>query len=602
MKKMVMNKLNLVIGGEAGYGIMNTGLAFAKFSIRNGLYAFLSHEYPSLVRGGHNTSAVRVSDSEIGSHHDKLSILIALNEETIEKHYEQLEHDGILIYDKAEIKELNIPAKGIQLVDVPFVKISTEICNKRLLSNSVALGATVAVLNGELKIMNGILKEMYEEKGKEIIEWNLKACKAGYDSVKKNFHGRVNHEIKAIKSAKKCIITGNEAIGLGALAAGCKFHSQYPMTPTTQLLTFMALYGPKNGAVVVQPEDEISSIHMAIGASFAGVRAMCATAGGGFCLMSEGFGLAGITEIPIVVVVGQRAGPATGLPTKTEQSDLNLALHSGQGEIARIVIAPSDVEDAFYSTIEAFELADKFQVPAILLPDKYLCVNGKTTEKISCSDLTINRGKLISDKQLSAMTEFKRYSLETEDGVSYRSIPGQKNGMYDAASDEHNEFGQIVEDSKPRTCMMEKRMKKIPFILKDLSKPELIGDKNADITLIGWGSTKSAIEEAMDELRDSANLSVNHLHVKYLSPFQSDDIKNILSGCKKIIIIEGNYTSQLASLIREKTGIEIKYKINRYDGKQFTSHEIYKKVMEVLGNGISGTVQNKSFGGAQWQI
>ncbi len=594
---MVLNKLNWMIGGEAGYGIMNTGLAFAKFSIRNGLYAFLSHEYPSLIRGGHNTSAVRVSDEEIGSHSDKLSILIALNQETIEKHYDRIEKNGILIYDKAEIKELKVPLKDIQLVDVPFVKISQDICNKRLLSNSVALGATIAVLNCDLKIMNDILKEMYDDKGKEIIDWNLKAAKAGYDSVKKNFKGTSNSEIEAIKSSKKYIVTGNDAIGLGAIAAGCKFHSQYPMTPTTQLLSFMAVHAHDSNIVVVQPEDEISSIHMAIGASFAGVRAMCATAGGGFCLMTEGFGLAGITELPIVVVVGQRGAPATGLPTKTEQSDLKFVVSSGHGEIARIVIAPTDVDDAFYSTIEAFELADKFQVPAILLVDKYMCVNGKTTDKISTKNVKLDQG-LISDRDLDV--NFKRYDFNTPDGVSLRSIPGQKNGMYNASSDEHDENGQLIENPEPRIKMMQKRLKKIEFIKKALPKPELYGDRNADITLIGWGSTKYAIREALHEISDSANLSINHLHIKYMAPFQSEDIKSILQGCKRLIIIEGNYTGQLASLIREETGIEIKNKILKYDGKQFTADDVYKKVMGVLGNGISGTIQNPSFGGVKW--
>lgn len=581
---MFTNKLNWMIGGEAGYGIMNTGLAFAKFCIRNGLYAFLSHEYPSLIRGGHNTSAVRVSDEEIGSHHEKLSILIALNEETIEKHYDKIEDGGILIYDKAEIKELNIPAKGIQLVDVPFVKISTEICNKRLLSNSVALGATVAVLNCDLKIMNNILKDMYEDKGKEIVDWNLKAAKAGYDSVKKNFKGKINHEIKAVKSSKKYIVTGNEAIGLGAITAGCRFHSQYPMTPTTQLLTFMASHARDSNIVVVQPEDEISSIHMAIGASFAGVRAMCATSGGGFCLMSEGFGLAGITELPIVVVEGQRGAPATGLPTKHEQSDLKFAVNSGHGEIARIVIAPSDADDAFYSTIEAFELSDKFQVPAILLVDKYMCVNAKTTDRISSKNVKIDHG-LISDKELEV--NFKRYDFNTPNGVSLRSIPGQKNGMHNASSDEHDEYGQLIEDAPTRMRIMQKRLKKIEFIKKILPKPELYGDKNADITLIGWGSTKYAIREALHEISDSANLSINHLHIKYMAPFQADEIKSILQGCKRLIIIEGNYTGQLASLIREETGIEIKNKILKYDGKQFTANEIYKKVMGVLNGKLN---------------
>lgn len=579
-----INNLNWMIGGEAGYGIMNVGLAFAKLCIRSGLFVFMSHDYPSLIRGGHNTSSVRVSEQDINSHSDELDILIALNKETIDKHINQIKKEGYLIYDNEELKDYKFERKDIQLVPVPILKISKELHEQKLMSNSIALGASLALVNANLKIINPIITAKYKNKGKEIVATNIKALEAGYNYVKKNFKGIYNLKILETKSTKHYLLSGNEAISLGAIAAGCKFISQYPMTPTTQILTFMAQHAKDYNIAVVQPEDEISSIHMAIGAAFAGIRAMTATSGGGFCLMSEGFGLAGITEIPIVVVEGQRGGPATGLPTRHEQSDLLFTMHSGQGEIARIVLAPSDVEDAFYSTAELFNLTDKFQVPGILLVDKYLCINAKTTDNISVKNLKINRGQILTQEQLNKISYFKRYNFNTESGVSPRSLPGQKNGLYNCTSDEHDETGQLIESPETRIKMMNKRLKKMEFIKESLPKPELFGDKNAEITIVGWGSTKGAIREAIFELSDSFNLNVNHLHIKYILPFQTEEIKNILKQSKRIFIVEDNYSGQLSQVIRQYTGIEIKDKILRYDGKQFTALDIYKKVLGALNN------------------
>lgn len=581
-----INQLNWMIGGEAGYGIMNAALVFAKYSVRNDLFAFLSHEYPSLIRGGHNTSSVRVSEKDIASHDNHLDIVVALNKETIIRHLSQIESNGYLIYDGEQIQDINTIAtrKDINLVPVPFLKISKQLSPKLILSNSIALGASLALTNSDLRLLNNILAEMYSDKTKEVIEWNIKSAKLGYDYVKSNFKGDYNLQLSSSQSkkqSKKYILSGNEAIVFGAITAGCKFVSQYPMTPTSQILTLMAKYSRDYNIVLLQPEDEISSIHMAIGATFAGIRAMTCTSGGGFDLMTEGFGLAGITELPVVIVVGQRGGPATGLPTKHEQSDLNMAVYSGHGEIARIVIAPAGVEDAFNSIQELFNLTEKFQVPGILLVDKYTCINSKTVESINLPKQEIER-QIISQKELDKIQDFKRYNFSTLNGVSKRSIPGQKNGLYCAASDEHDEYGQLIDDSETRNKMMEKRLKKIIFIKQEFSKPQLIGNQNADITIVGWGSTKSAIQDAIASIQDSTDITLNHLHIKYMFPFQSEDIKSILEKSKRIIIIEDNYTAQLANLIREKTGIEIKNKILRFDGKQFTSEELHKKILVML--------------------
>lgn len=571
---MKINQLNWMIGGEAGYGIMNAALTFAKLCSRQGLFTFTSHEYPSLIRGGHNSSSVRIQETNTSSHLNELDILIALNKDTIEKHLNQLTKGSYLIYDQESMPDFRIKNLDINLISIPMHSLSRQISEKRLLLNSIALGAAIALLELNINELNELLEESFKAKGKETINWNLKAAELGYKYIKTNFKGKYNLKISKIKTKEKhYILSGNEAISLGAIAGGCKFLAQYPMTPTSQILSVMAQYAKDCSIVVLQPEDEISSIHMAIGASFAGIRAMTCTSGGGFCLMSEGFGLAGITEIPIVVVNGQRSGPATGLPTKHEQSDLKLVLNSGQGEIARIVISPSDVEDAFYSTIEAFNLAEQFQVPVILLVDKYLCTNSSTIFQPNLENIKLTNTIAL---ETYLKPDFKRYSFNTIDGISPRSIPGQKNGMYNAASDEHDEYGQLIDAPEIRKKIMERRLKKSQLIEKSLPKPELFGPKNACLTVVSWGSTKSCIREAIEKL------PVNHLHIKYMMPFQSSEIKQIISKARNLAIVECNYTSQLASLIMEKTGIEIKNKILRYDGKQFTVNEIKSKLSELL--------------------
>ena len=376
------------------------------------------------------------------------------------------------------------------------------------------------------------------------------------------------------------LLTGNEAVSLGAIKAGCKFYAAYPMTPASSILHFMAAQERNFSLVVKHSEDEIAAINMTIGAGFAGVRAMTATSGGGFSLMSEALGLAAMTETPIVVVVSQRPGPSTGLPTRTEQGDLKFVLHASQGDFPRFVIAPGDVEECFHKTIEAFNLAEKYQCPAILILDKYLSESHKTAEEFEASGVKIDRGLLLSDEEIEKTGEFKRYEF-TETGISPRTIPSQKGGVFTATGNEHDETGYLSEEKTVRTRMMDKRFRKFKQAEREIPEPKLFGPKDAEVTMIAWGSTKGPIKEAM-KLLDHDGIRANFLQIIYINPFPANTVSRIIRASKRTVIVENNKTAHLASLIREKTGKEIEHKILKYDGRQFFPTEIHQRVKEAL--------------------
>ncbi len=563
------------IGGEAGFGIMTAGAIFSKACTRGGLYAFGYAEYPSLIRGGHNTFQAAVSPEKIGCQLKSVDVLVALNKETAIIHKDELKPGAAVIYDpdKTQISELG---KKTVLVPVPFSKIAIESGGLELMSNNVALGASVAVLDYDIELLLNVISEQFKGKGPEIIKKNTAAAKAGYEYVKKNFTKPFKARLQKTKSKPKILLTGNEAIGAGAISAGCKFYAGYPMTPTSGLLHFMAANERKHGLIVKHSEDEISAINMIIGAAHAGARAMTATSGGGFCLMTEGLGLAGMTETPIVIAAGQRGGPATGLPTWTGQEDLKFILNASHGEFPRIVIAPGDAEELFYETMKAFNLAEKYQTPAIIVYDKQLAESHETVDVLNPKEVKIDLGKIAKENSAG----YKRYEI-TSNGVSARAFPGQKGNIFLANSDEHDESGFSTENAKDRKAMMEKRMRKLKFIAREATKPKMHGAKNAEITLIGWGSTKGAMLEALKMLEER-KIKVNYLQLITISPFPSEEILKHLSSKKPKLIIENNITGQLASVIRENTGVEIKHKLLKYDGRPFYAEEIVQEAMKVL--------------------
>jgi len=562
---------------------MTTGLIFSKVCSRAGLHVFDHIEYPSLIRGGHNTYQVRAEVEEVFSHAKHVDLLVALNKETIDKYKEELAPGGGIIYDgdKIPLSKENLWREDAKLYHVPLLRLSEESGGRRIMVNSVALGASVALINFDFEILSGVLRDVYRGKADETIEFNVRAARLGYDYVKdKGMEQDFGRKLSKVGEKKKILLTGNEAVGLGAIKAGCKFYAAYPMTPSSSILHFIAAQERNFSIVVKHPEDEIAAINMAIGAGFAGVRAMTATSGGGFSLMSEALGLAAMTETPVVIVVCQRPGPSTGLATRTEQGDLRLVLNASQGDFPRFVIAPGDVEECFYKTIEAFNLAERYQCPVIIILDKYLSESHKTAEKFDVSGVKIDRGLLLNDKEIEKIQKFKRYQF-TETGISPRSIPSQRRGIFTATGNEHDETGYVSEEINIRIRMMDKRFRKFEQAEREIPEPKLFGSKDAEVTIIAWGSTKGPIKEAMKILNHDG-IKANFLQIIYVSPFPKNTVSKIIETSKRTVIVENNKTAQLASLIREKTGKEIEHKILKYDGRQFFPTEIYHGIKEVL--------------------
>jgi 2-oxoglutarate ferredoxin oxidoreductase subunit alpha len=574
-----VNDLNFKIGGEAGFGIMAAGLAFAKAANRAGLETFGYTEYPSLIRGGYNTYEVKVSEKPFFCAEKELDLLVALNKETFDRSVDTLSQGAGIIYDNEafELKESELPDKNISLLPIPLEKLAISVGGSKLMNNTVAIGATFGMTSLEFEYFEGVLRDAFKSKGEEIINFNVKAGRAGYDFADDKFKDKYPYTLRKTEKARKAVISGNDAAALGAVAAGCKLYVSYPMTPSSTILHSLADYQIKADMVVKHAADEIEAINMAIGASYAGIRVATGTSGGGFALMAEAYGLAGIIETPLVIFEVQRPGPATGMPTWTGQGDLDFVLSAGQDEFPRIIIAPGDPKEVFEKTFEAFNLAEKYQTTVLVLTDKFLGESIQGTE-ILLEGLKIDRGALVSEEELSKIPEFKRYSL-TESGISPRSFPGQKGGKFVANSYEHDELGFTSEKANERVEMMNKRMRKIDAIKTDLPKSALYGNENADVTIVGWGSTKGPALRAI-ELLGKQGISANFLHIVYLNPLPTE-IGEVLKKAKKILICEGNYSGQLANLIKSKLGLDLKNRFLKFDGRPFYPEDIAEKVKEI---------------------
>ncbi|MGQ9461001.1 MAG: 2-oxoacid:acceptor oxidoreductase subunit alpha [Candidatus Bathyarchaeaceae archaeon] len=581
---MIINKISVMIGGEAGAGITRSGFLFAKACLRGGLHVFGTNDYQSLIRGGHNFYIAKVDTEEVYSQADTIDLLLALNKETILLHKDGLVLGGGIVYDGEEIalSDEELGRDDLKLYPVPLKRTVKELEGELIMRNTVALGAAVALLGYDLEILNGVIRDEFKLKAAEV---NVKAAKMGYDYTRDHYAGDFKYRLERTSSAgkRKMFLTGNEAVGLGAIRAGCKFYAAYPMTPTTPLLHFMASLDREYGMIVMQAEGEIAAINMVAGASFAGVRSMTATSGGGFCLMIEGLGMTGMTETPVVIMLGQRSGPSTGLPTYSAQGDLRFAIHASQGEFPRVVMAPGDVEECFYKTMEAFNLAEKFQIPVILITDKYLAESHGAAEPFDQNRIGIDRGLLLTQDEHRSEEEYKRHKF-TEDGVSPRAIPGMRGAIVRTNADEHNESGYTTEDPELTTKMADKRFKKLDALIKELENYEttkLYGSAEADVTILGWGSTKGPIREAM-KLLGKEGLKVNYLQIVYLNPFPVTNIQRILKSAKKTVVVENNKTSQLSSLIREHCLMAVDHKILKYNGRPFNPEELSQRIKEVL--------------------
>ncbi|MBT4516525.1 MAG: 2-oxoacid:acceptor oxidoreductase subunit alpha [Candidatus Komeilibacteria bacterium] len=570
------SKNNLIwkIAGEAGFGIKSAGMMFGKIFMRAGYEIFDFTEYPSLIRGGHNTYQLVVDIKPVNSVFKKVDILVALNQNTIKYNLVDMNKDGAFIYDsdKVKVSSAILSNNNIQGIAIPLTTIAKE-AGGELMRNVVALGTTMYLVGQPLTIANKIVRETFSKKGKKIVDNNIKALKAGYDFVKANMEDEFMCKLPSLKAKDNILITANESLALGAVAGGLGFYAAYPMTPSSSILHYLAKIAAKTGLVVKHAEDEISVANMALGASHMGARSMVATSGGGFALMTETLGLVGLTETPLVMINVQRGGPATGLPTWTEQADLQFMLHAAQGDFPRIVMAPGDAGEAFEMGHQALNWADMYQLPVLILSDKLIGEGNTTVPRFNSKNVKINRGKILTQAQLNKIKEYGRYKV-TQDGISPRALPGMKGGLFIANSDEHDAYGFSNEDSQNRIDQVDKRYRKLDEFRKIMPKPLIYGNPKAKKTVVFWGSNKGVVLDSYVALPDKIKSKIRIMQYQYLWPFDGEFTKQILNSSKDILLIENNPNGQLANLIAQETGIMIKNKLLKYDGRPFFREEI----------------------------
>ena len=581
--------LSLGIGGAAGQGIATPGDILARIFVRRGLHLKAYNAYQSIIRGGHIFLTLRTSDEPVLSQGDKFDVLIPLNQDTMNRHLKLLRSGAAVLYNGDKIKPENAP-DGVQLCPFSVKELAPNIKGD-LVQNTIALAAVLRLIGVEFKVLEDILTLQFKRKGAAVVAENVGVARAGYDHADRHF--KPFPFVLPDTGKKFAFFEGNQALAMGGAAAGVRFYCAYPMSPSSGVLHWMARHARQLGIMVRQVEDEIGVINMAIGAAHGGCRAMCATSGGGFALMSEALGSAAMMEIPVVCINVQRAGPATGVPTKTEQGDLWQVMGAGQGDYPRIIVAPTDITDCFKTVPELFNLVDKFQCPGIILSDLLLSEGRSSVDPAELDfNVPIERGEVIGlNGDTPPVNEgYKRY-LFTETGISPRALPGTPGYIHVVATDEHDEDGVLISDEftnpTKRQAIHEKRMRKMDGILSLLPPPEIYGPSDAQVTLVGWGSTEGVIREALQKLADEEGISGNNLQVKWLVPLHADAIISLLARSKKIIIVENNYSGQFARYLRSETGIKADGHIRKYDGEPFMPHHIVDGVKKMLAAAVT---------------
>jgi 2-oxoglutarate ferredoxin oxidoreductase subunit alpha len=579
------------IGGAAGQGIATPGNILARIFARRGLNLNAYNAYQSIIRGGHTFLTVRVSDGPARNMGDSLDVMVPLNQDTMDRHLHVMPAGSRVVFDGDKLKPGEAP-EGVQLCPMPMKELTG---GNKLAGNTVAVAAVLQMLGVECEVLETALTQQFQRKGDAVVAENIAIARAGYDYSSQNF------EVFPFKvpdlGRGMVVLTGNDAAALGGAAAGVKFYAAYPMSPATGVLMWMAQHARQLGIMVRQVEDEIGVMNMVIGAAHTGCRSMCATSGGGFALMSEAIGMSGMIETPMVCINVQRGGPATGIPTKTEQGDLWQILGAGQGDYPKIIVAPSSQLDIFNTIPELFNLTDKYQCPGLMLTDLLI---SEGTASIDPAEMnfqpTIDRGDIImpegngsgnGDSPFSGYCDdaYWRYK-NTESGISPRALPGTPGHIYVAATDEHDEDGTLISDEftnpHKRRMMVEKRGRKMETVLEQLAPPELFGPEEAEVTLVGWGSTKGVIEEAVEKLAVEEGIVANHLNLKWIVPFHTTTVIDILSAAKRMIIVENTFSGQFARFLRSETGLSAHGHIRKYDGEPFMPHHLVEAVKKQL--------------------
>ncbi len=569
----------LAIGGAAGQGIATPGNILARLFTHRGLRLNAYNAFQSIIRGGHIFLTMRISDQEIYTHGDHLDMLLCLNQDTMTRHLGLMRSGGSVIFDSDKIKPGESP-EGVQLCPLPIKALSNKSRNK-VIQNTIALGVSTYLMGLDFDALGNSLKLQFGRKGDAVIEENTTAARAGYDYAAEHFEA---YPVPVATGPKHLALwTGNEAMAMGGAAAGVKFYTAYPMSPATGVLHWMAQNARELGIMVRQAEDEIAVANMAIGAAHVGARAMCATSGGGFALMTEAIGAAAMMEIPVVFINVQRAGPSTGVPTKTEQGDLWQVLGASQGDFERLIVAPTNALDSFNIIPDLFNLCDRYQCPGIVITDLLIA---EGTFSVDPDDLDfqpkIDRGELITSGEGNG--EYLRYAI-TESGVSPRALPGLEGFVHVVATDEHDQDGVLISDEftnpHKRRRMVEKRARKIANLVDQIAPPTLEGAADADVTLIGWGSTYGVIKEAVAQLADKG-VTANHLPIRWIVPFHVQAVTDIVNNAKRTIIVENSFSGQFYRYLRSETGLTIDGHIRKYDGEPFMPHHVVDGVLEQL--------------------
>ena len=581
----IMGELAVRAGGQAGDGIASIGESIARCYSRMGRHVFGLNAYQSVIRGGHVWYQARTGDGRPRSQGDGADILYALDKQTVDIHAPTLRPGGVVVHDPEKFAVGDLPV-GVTALPVPTLEIARKFTSQSILQNAAGMGATAFLGGVPLDLLHQVLADSFGKKAGDVVTWNLGASTAGYEFAQQ--HASVHPNAPTKGGAPKLLMTGNQAIALGAAAGGCKFLAQYPMTPASSIMHWMAAHAQELGVVVKQAEDELAAINMAIGASFGGVRAMTATSGGGFALMVEALGMAGMTETPLVVVESQRSGPSTGLPTKTEQGDLNLMLGAGQSEFPRAVLAPSNPAEAYRATIRAFELAEAWQTPVLVASDLHLSENHMTVDRDEI-DLNVEVPSLFTVAPNGH--DYKRYQY-TDSGVSPRALPGQPGLNFVAGSDEHDEKGHLVSDVKSgipvwvaeRQRMMEKRMRKLRGLAAGAEPPLFEGPAGAPLTFVAWGSTIGAVRDAMPMLADRGK-TTNLLAFPTVYPLDAERVAAAFAKTRTTLLVEENFSGQFGRLLRAETGIHLSERLLKYDGEPFYPYEIVARAMEVMDHG-----------------
>ncbi|MFC7081097.1 2-oxoacid:acceptor oxidoreductase subunit alpha [Halorussus caseinilyticus] len=575
--------LNWAIGGEAGDGIDSTGKIFAQALSRAGRHVFTSKDFASRIRGGYTAYKIQSSTDKVESVVDRLDILVALTERTIEENLDELHEGSVIIYDgeRTEMQDVDVP-EGMIGLSVPLQRLAEE-AGGAIMQNIVALGAACEVTNFPIENLDSALEKKFGTKGESIVDNNKEAARKGQEFVAEEFDHEFDYDIDTTDN-DYVLLNGDEAIGMGAIAAGCRFYAGYPITPATDVMEYLTGRIEQYGGEVVQAEDELSAINMALGAARAGARSMTATSGPGIDLMTETFGLVATSETPLVIADVMRSGPSTGMPTKQEQGDLNMTLYGGHGEIPRFVLAPTNVAECFQKTVEAFNLAEKYQTPVFLLADLSMAVTEQTFEPevFDMDAVEIDRGKVVDEDEVEAWTDEKgRFQphFPTADGISPRALPGTTDGAHMSTGLEHNSLGRRTEDTDVRIEQVDKRNRKVQTAQEEEDwSPREFGDEESDNLVISWGSNEGAMREALDFLEED-DVSVRFISVPYIFP--RPDLSDDIEAADEVVVVECNANGQFADILEHDALTRVK-RVNKYNGVRFKADELAEEIKESL--------------------